>query len=621
MPSEQDVDYGTIGIELLRVDMQVGWGRNQPTSLREYQARYPKLLQDVDRLAELAFEEYRMRRIAGQQVTPEFYSKRYSVQTGEWPRVGDSTVRIKSAAANTVFEHIPSPASARTADLRSDQNTEQDARQKQTITDGTGNDVAAQLTKVRHEKTDLPQVGDRFSGFDLLCEIGVGAFAHVFLAKQHDLANRHVVLKITASPNTEPQQLARLQHTHVVPINSVHHASGLQAVCMPYFGPCTLNDALQYIQDRAATSDTAIPDTSAVFASSREARTSEVKERLGPLSSEHTTGAASRPSRRDFEIADRCATASTPEGYVDACVHIGWQIARALNHAHSQGIVHRDLKPANVLLADHGPTMLLDFNLSDEPEFNRTASFNVGGTLPYAAPENLESLINGRRVGIEADLYSLGVILYQLLTLHLPFPVRPGTSDLTIREMICDRKSGAVAADKYNSNLPPSLIALVEKLLSNNPRDRYQNADELSDDLRRHLEHRPLRHVPNLSLLERMRKWRRRHPVLASTAVLATLSLGTIAILLGFMFASVRASRQLRLDSIVADVEQAVPSVRAYTSVPNSDLQLLERGLVTARQAIRPLERECDRQLSHGQDSRPSRASEPVVTQGNRIGL
>ena len=99
------------------------------------------------------------------------------------------------------------------------------------------------------------------------------------------------------------------------------------------------------------------------------------------------------------------------------------RLADGLAHAHERGILHRDLKPANILMTDEGQPMLLDFNLSEDSEVRPGAAAAVGGTLPYMAPEHLEALRGGASPDARSDLYSLGVILYELLTVRRPFPV------------------------------------------------------------------------------------------------------------------------------------------------------------------------------------------------------
>src|SRR5438105_4026064 len=100
----------------------------------------------------------------------------------------------------------------------------------------------------------LPAVGTELFGFRLRAELGRGAFAAVFLAEEADLASRPVVLKISSAEGDEPQTLAQLQHTHIVPIYSVHEdaSSGLRAVCMPYFGGASLSGVLQQVFEETA---------------------------------------------------------------------------------------------------------------------------------------------------------------------------------------------------------------------------------------------------------------------------------------------------------------------------------------------------------------------------------
>ena len=98
-------------------------------------------------------------------------------------------------------------------------------------------------------------------------------------------------------------------------------------------------------------------------------------------------------------------------------------MADGLAHAHERGILHRDLKPANILLGDDGEPLLLDFNLAADTKLRGPASAAlIGGTLPYMAPEHLQALRGeDRTLDARSDLYSLGVILFELLTGNHPF--------------------------------------------------------------------------------------------------------------------------------------------------------------------------------------------------------
>src|SRR5262249_9393883 len=100
--------------------------------------------------------------------------------------------------------------------------------------------------------TNLPEVGVQFLDFHLTAELGHGAFGKVFLARQGGLANRYVALKIAPDMGIEARALAQLQHTHIVPIYSVHKAGSWQVVCMPYLGSVTLGDLLRTWRGRGA---------------------------------------------------------------------------------------------------------------------------------------------------------------------------------------------------------------------------------------------------------------------------------------------------------------------------------------------------------------------------------
>ena len=533
MPPDSDKYYLPIGAELLRVDLQSSWEHGVPVSLAEYQRRFPRILSDRDHRADLAFEEYRMRRIAGEQVDPSEYAAAYEINTDGWPQVHDSTVRIRSESEPTVYDGASST------------------------------------------QRTLPDAGDHFAGFDLLCELGTGAFSRAFVALQPGLANRTIALKITPTKNSEAQQLAKLQHTNIVPIHSVHEQEDAFGICMPYFGPCTLNDALQMMRRQKS-----VPKDGSFFADALVARQLEINRALALSDNRTDTQPNLSLNSQSFQS----------QSYINACVMICRQIAEGLRHAHQQGVAHRDLKPANVLLANHGPVMLLDFNLSDDTE-NGIEQSCVGGTLPYAAPEHLQSIISGERSVKETDLYSVGVILYEMLTGYLPFPSRIGTEELVIREMIVDRQSDAVSVRSHNPDAPAGIEAIVQRLLAPNMADRYQNAGQLCEDLQRHLDDRPLRLAANTSLVERLQKWARRHPRLSSTAVIGTIASVLVLVISMAGFYQWRTARDADLRNVIENIERTLPQIRAYTSIPGVDQTLVDRGLAMASNAMEPLQR------------------------------
>jgi tetratricopeptide (TPR) repeat protein len=348
----------------------------------------------------------------------------------------------------------------------------------------------------------LPEPGSEFRGFQLVKEIGRGAFGRVYLARQGDLAGRPVALKVSAELVEESHRLAQLQHTNIVPIYSVHRAGPLQALCMPYLGSTTLADVL----------------------AARRARP------------------AAEPGADQALAVASALVALSGAGYVRAVLRIVGRLADGLAYAHERGILHQDLKPANVLLADDGTPMLLDFNLAQDTKLRgNLPAAHVGGTLPYMAPEQLEAFRDGQtNPDPRSDLYALGLILYELLTLRLPFPVPPGTLGERVTRMIADRRAGPPDVRRGNADVTPAVAAIVRRCLEADPTRRYPSARQLAEDIECHLADRPLRHTPEPSLRERGRKWLRRHPRLASGYGVAAVAAGLLAVLGGLYAANTR---------------------------------------------------------------------------------
>jgi serine/threonine protein kinase/tetratricopeptide (TPR) repeat protein len=382
----------------------------------------------------------------------------------------------------------------------------------------------------------LPEVGSRFAGFDLLLELGRGAFARVFLAAQADLAHRYVALKVSTRQHGEPQVLARLQHTNVVPVYSVHQEGVFQAVCMPYLGAATLADVFHQLQqiplDQA--------DGSFLVQAVRERRSQTVTPSIA-----RTTPLRVSPVADSFLVPPRSLPAAPASGrtaallemlahlsHVDAVLWLAARLAEGLAHAHERGILHSDLKPANVLVSDEGQPMLLDFNLAvdtDRRVEGHTAV--IGGTMPYMAPEHLHLFAGGTQpVDARSDLYSLGVILCELLTGKHLFAHRHAElpSDLPL---VLDERRTPPPVRRWNPAVPSAVESIVRHCLEPAPARRYQSALELLEDLERQRKHLPLRHAPNPSLPERLAKWKRRHPRLTSTTAVAAVALLAMAAL------------------------------------------------------------------------------------------
>jgi len=159
---------------------------------------------------------------------------------------------------------------------------------------------------------------------------------------------------------------------------------------------------------------------------------------------------------------------------LDTALQITQELAEALDYAHAQGIVHRDVKPSNIIVAEDGHPKIADFgiaklNAPDLPQTGRTL-----GTPAYMSPEQLK----GDPVDGRSDLFSLGVILYQLLTRHRPFQ---GNSTLTISFKVLNRDP--VPATALNAELCPELGHVVARAIAKYPSQRYQTGMEMARDL------------------------------------------------------------------------------------------------------------------------------------------
>ena len=403
-------------------------------------------------------------------------------------------------------------------------------------------DVSTPVNTDTPPPTALPVIGDKVAGFLFTAELGKGAFGRVFLAKQGDLAGRPVAVKVGAGLVGESHTLARLQHTNIVPIYSAHRHGKLTAVCMPYLGRTTLAHLLFRIRsDVMPESVRHLIETFNQKADSTQKNRpsdppppTEVVGGLKPIATRPppTTDANLPVVALHGGVWDRLTTGTL----ADAAVWTAAQLAAGLAHAHERGILHRDIKPANVLLTDDGVPMLLDFNLADDANATgELQSAAVGGTLPYMAPEQI-AVYAGKQLlptDARADLYSLGVVLYELLTGVRPFPDRNGPPRVVVVMMENDRTQPPPPVRVRNPFVRPSLDALVMKLLAPDPAARYQTAADLVEDLTRYLGRRPLKHGPNPSGRERATNWAVRHPRLVSSSTVGGLIGAVAALALG----------------------------------------------------------------------------------------
>ena len=419
--------------------------------------------------------------------------------------------------------------------------------------------------------SEWPSAGETLGDFLLVSEIGRGANGSVFLAMQRSLGSRPVVLKLAPADGDEHLRLARLQHTHVVPIHSVQEfpERRLRALCMPYFGGAALGQILEALRE--------IPPA--------KRRGRDLLDALDRLQAAPVALAPRRPARAALAAAS----------YTRAVCWLVACLAEAMHYAHESGLLHLDLKPSNVLLTADGEPMLLDFHVARGPLQAGTTEAGVfGGTPDYMSPEQgeaMEALDNAqpvpRPVDERSDIYSLGVLLYEALTGEVP------------------RSHGRGSLRCANTEVTAGLEDVTRKCLATDPRRRYTDMASLADDLHRHLNDLPLRGVSNRSLHERWRKWRRRRPSgLPAAATLAAVFLASVGVAVGAVGHFVNRTEQARS-------ELGAGRSRLLEGRADEAVLAFERGLTLARGV--PLQGELVGELAQGR-----RKADEARTEGAR---
>jgi serine/threonine protein kinase/Tfp pilus assembly protein PilF len=365
--------------------------------------------------------------------------------------------------------------------------------------------------------------GESIGDFRLLAQLGHGANGRVFLATQASLADRPIVVKLTPAEGQEHLSLARLQHTHIVPLYAVYDDTqrGLRALCMPYFGGGAFDRILDALRSRPPSLRTG-------------------QDLVRALEQVHSA----TPDTKKISVGGPLCDWLAQMSYARAVCWIGARLADALQYAQDRGLVHFDLKPSNVLLAADGQPMLLDFHLARGPvQPNGPPPVWLGGTPAFMAPEQraaVDALRAGRQlpgpVDGRADIYALGLFLDQALG---------GT-----------RLAGTTTAPAplyvINPQVSVGLSDIIDKCLSRLPADRYPNAGALALDLGRHLSEIPLEGVANRSFRERWQKWRRRRPHAAATGAWMLLCLGITFLAAFYVIQQRDGARTARADAQVA---------------------------------------------------------------------
>ncbi len=242
-------------------------------------------------------------------------------------------------------------------------------------------------------------------------------------------------------------------------------------------------------------------------------------------------------------------------------------MADALQYAHDHGVIHRDVKPSNIMIGEDGRPAVMDFGLAkrEAGEITMTVEGQVLGTPAYMAPEQARG--EGHEVDGRADVYSLGVVLYELLTGELPFR---GTQRMLLLQVLTDEPR---SPRRLNDKIPRDLETICLKAMAKEPGRRYPTARELADDLRRWLKGEAIRARP-VGRWERARRWARRRPAVAALLAAFVLSLLAGTAVSTYFALDARRGEQNATDALgkVTEREKQLSEANAQLDAANTGL-------------------------------------------------
>ncbi|MFG0290905.1 MAG: serine/threonine protein kinase [Rhodopirellula sp. JB044] len=363
--------------------------------------------------------------------------------------------------------------------------------------------------------------------FQIVGELGRGGMGVVYEAIQLSLG-RHVALKVLPFASgldevrlqrfrNEAHAAATIHHTNIVPVYAVGSDRGIHYYAMQMIDGSTLAELIESMRESnaSATIDDTTPVDSTVqplYKKSPSIKSTPRTNNPSPSGVSTSRMSASAKDTISRHTTVFSSNASARSKYYRTAVRMAHQAASAIHHAHQYGVVHRDIKPANLLIDSAGKIWVTDFGLAQvqTEATHLTRTGDPMGTLRYMSPEQAA----GQRDELDhrTDIYSLGVTLYELLTL------RPAIQGDGYREMLNNVALHEPPAPRsIDPALPIELDTIVRKAMAKLPSERYGSAGDFADDLQAWLDDKPITAKPP-TVIERLAKWRRRNSGLVAVA-------------------------------------------------------------------------------------------------------
>ncbi len=398
---------------------------------------------------------------------------------------------------------------------------------------------------------------ERIGPYTLVREVGRGGMGVVYLAEDSRL-HRSVALKVLAPVYASSRDLhtrfqreaaiaARLDHPGICSVFEAGEGDGIPFIAMRFVHGDTLE---QWIQ------------------AARGAAGMDVRGPVRPTSLPAAPGAPPPAPLPKASPDGKVSTGAGTREEIVRLVHLVEKACRALHCAHEAGLIHRDIKPGNIMVTREGEPVILDFGLARDEDGTGASITQTGalmGTPAYMSPEQIAA--QRIRLDRRTDIYSMGVALYEALTLRLPFTASSRDS-LYQRILVSDPEN----LRKLNPAIPPDLKVVIDKSMEKDRERRYPTALEFAEDLRRVREMEPIRARP-AGLATRMHKWVQRNPGVAIPALGAA---AMAVVLPPLAFALVQKARE------AARLELLDRPAMSRTTSGRAEVGLAERHLGSA---------------------------------------